>query len=73
MFRGMRNNRVKSGLLIGAALFILNACGSNENIYNVTPLPEEVSGIKELPNCTQIYDGEKVYIKELGLTLVCDN
>ena len=73
MFHGMRNNRVKSGLFIGAALFLLNACGSNENVYNVTPLPEEVSGIKELPNCTQIYDGEKVYVKELGLTLVCDN
>ena len=69
----MRNNRVKSGLFIGAALLLLNACSSNDNIYNITPLPEEVSGIKELPNCTKIYDGEKIYVKELGLTLVCDD
>lgn len=64
--------RIKFIFLVGAMPFLLNGCDS-DRIYDIEPMPEEVSSVKDIPNCTQKYSGEQIYVVELGKTLVCDD
>ena len=64
--------RINFAYFIGITLFLLNGCGS-DRIYDIEPMPEEVSSVRDIPNCTPKYSGEQIYVMELGKTLVCDD
>ena len=67
----MTCKQIISFLPLGAILFY--GCGSDETIYETEPMPEKVSSIKDVPNCTSAYDGETIYVKEMDKKLVCSD